>query len=72
MSADGRLMTVPIRTTPTLTVGTAAALFTFQGRPWSDFIVSPDGSRFLAVVPQTFAGEQPLSVILNWTAEAHR
>jgi hypothetical protein len=72
MSADGRLMAVPIRTTPTLTAGTATALFTVQGRTWSDFAVSADGTRFLAVVPQAFAGEQPLSVIVNWTADARR
>jgi hypothetical protein len=53
-------------------VGSASPLFTFQGRSWSDFAVSADGKRFLAVVPQAFAGEQPLTVILNWTAEVRR
>ena len=72
VSADRRLMAVPVRTTPTLEVGTPVPLFTLQGRAWSDFAVSGDGKRFLAVVPQAFAGEQPLTVILNWTAEVRR
>jgi Tol biopolymer transport system component len=72
MSADRRLMSVPVRTTPMLEVGTPVPLFMFQGRTWVDFAVSADGKRFLAVVPQAFAGEQPLTVILNWTAEVRR
>ena len=65
-------MVVPIRTTPRLEVGRAAPLFTLQGRTWGDFAVSADGKRFLAVVPQALSGEQPLTVILNWTAEVGR
>jgi serine/threonine protein kinase/Tol biopolymer transport system component len=72
VSTDRRLMAVPIRTTPMLEVGTPVPLFTLQGRAWSDFAVTADGKRFLAVVPQAFAGEQPLTVILNWTAEIRR
>ena len=72
VSADRRLMAVPVRTTPTLEVGRPAPLFTLQARTWTDFVVSPDGKRFLAVVPQAFAGEQPFTVILNWTAEVRR
>jgi Tol biopolymer transport system component len=48
VSADRRLMAVPVRTTPKLEVmGRPAPLFTLQGRTWSDFTVSPDGKRFL-------------------------
>lgn len=63
---------VPVRRTPTLEVGTPLPLFILPGRGWSDFAVTADGKRFLAVVPQAFAGEQPLTVILNWTAEVRR
>ena len=66
VSADRRLMTVPVSTTPTLEVGSSTPLFALKGRPWADFAVSADGKRFLAVVPQAFAGEQPLTVIVNW------
>ena len=65
-------MAVPVRTTPKLEVGSPAPLFALQGRTWADFAVAADGKRFLAVVPQAFAGEQPLTVILNWTSEVRR
>jgi hypothetical protein len=32
---------------------------------WSDWDVSRDGTRFLAVVPQP-ANEQPLTAVLDW------
>ena len=38
---------------------------------WTDFDVSLDGKRFLAVIPQS-ANEQPLTVVLNWPAEVRR
>ena len=38
---------------------------------WTDFDVSLDGKRFLAVIPQA-ANEQPLTVVLNWTAEVRQ
>jgi eukaryotic-like serine/threonine-protein kinase len=72
VSADRRLMAVPVRTTPMPEVGKPAPLFALQGRTWVDFAVAADSKRFLAVVPQAFAGEQPLTVILNWTAEVRR
>ena len=72
VSADGRFMHVAVRTTPKLEVGRPAPLFALPGRSWFDFAVSADGKRFLAVIPQAVAGEQPLTVILNWTAEVRR
>jgi serine/threonine protein kinase len=71
LTPDGRLMTVTIKTTPSLSIGTPALLFTIKGKGWQSFDVAPDG-RFLAVVPQIFAGEQPLNVVLNWTATLPR
>jgi hypothetical protein len=62
-------MTVAVRTTPQIQVGSPAALFEMTGRPWEDFVVGAHGDRFLAIVPQAFAGEQPLTVILDWPAE---
>jgi Tol biopolymer transport system component len=72
VSADRRLMAVSVRTTPMIEVGSPSPLFALQGRTWTDFALSADGKRFLAVVPQAFAGEQPLTIILNWTAEVRR
>ncbi len=34
--------------------------------------VSPDGKRFLAVVPEVIADELPLNVIVNWTSEVRK
>jgi len=34
-------------------------------RPWKDFDVSPDGSRFLAIVPKIVANELPLDVVVK-------
>jgi len=72
VSADRYLMAVPVRTTPKLEVGRATRLFELEGHAWTDFDISADGKRFLAGVPQSFAGEQPLTVILNWAAEGRR
>ena len=35
---------------------------------WPDYDVSPDGTKFLALVPGP-ANRQPLTAVLNWTAE---
>ncbi|MBZ5558253.1 MAG: serine/threonine-protein kinase [Acidobacteriia bacterium] len=68
LSADGHLMAVPIQTSPVLHVGTAVSLFEVNpSRTWSQFDVSSTG-RFLAVVSETRASQQPLTVVLNWTA----
>ena len=66
LSTDRRLMSVPVRTAPTLQVGSPVELFKLSGKPWRAFEVAPDGKRFLAVVPDIIAGEQPLTVALNW------
>jgi Tol biopolymer transport system component len=72
VSADRELLAVPVRTKPVLEVGTPATLFTLKGPAWNSFDVSTDGKRFLAVVPEVVANEQPLTVVLNWTAEIAR
>ena len=68
LAADRRLMSVRVRTTPRLEVGSPSPLFETGRRPWENFAVSGDGRRFLAVVPQASAGEQPLTVVVNWNA----
>jgi hypothetical protein len=70
LAADGHVMAVPIRTAPALRIGAPEPLFAINGRwPWRDFDVSPDGKRFLAVVPQVMANEQALTAVVNWTAQ---
>ena len=70
LSGSRRLMSVGVRTAPSLELGAPQPLFDLEGRwGWLTFDVSPDGKRFLAVVPEVVADELPLSVIANWTAE---
>ena len=66
ISGTGEITAVSIRTTPALQVGRPLALFA-TGDPlhWLGFDVAADGG-FLAIVPESGGGEQPLSVILNW------
>ena len=68
LSTDRRLMVVPVRTSPSLELGTPVPLFALDDRSWSDFDVSPDGRRFLALIPDLVADEQPLKAILNGLA----
>ncbi|HEX5473373.1 MAG TPA: protein kinase [Vicinamibacterales bacterium] len=73
LSDQGRLISVPIRTTPELHIGTPVPLFSIERKHgWIAFDVTPDGNRVLAVVPEVRAGELPLSVVANWTAAAAR
>ncbi len=59
-------MAIPIVTDPTLKTGSPTELFTIAGKPWLSFGVSRDGTRFLAVVPESAADEQPMTVVVNW------
>lgn len=74
ISADLHLMAVPVRTSPSLVLGTPRPLFAIHGGTlwadpklnagWPDFDVSVDGTRFLAIMPQP-ANQQPLTAVLN-------
>jgi serine/threonine protein kinase/Tol biopolymer transport system component len=71
VSPDRRLVSVPVRTTPSLWLGTPAVLFPIPGRAgWTSFDVPPDGKRFLAVVPEVVASEQPLTVVVGWRPDS--
>jgi Tol biopolymer transport system component len=73
VAGDRHLTAVTVRTTPALELGPPRPLFTLPGRRvWKDYDVGPDGSRFLAIVTDVRGDEQPLTVVLNWTAEAGR
>jgi Tol biopolymer transport system component/tRNA A-37 threonylcarbamoyl transferase component Bud32 len=67
LSLDGRMEAVPVRTTPALSLGAASTLFGVGSRGWLDFEVSPDGKRFLALIPEVVADEQPLKALVNWS-----
>jgi serine/threonine protein kinase len=62
---DGALGAVPVTLGDGLQFGAAVQLFTPSRNEGID--VSPDGQRFLAVVPANAANAQSLTVVLNWT-----
>jgi hypothetical protein len=67
LTYDGRVMAVPVRTTPSIQVGAPVTLFTLPPQSnWSDFDVSVDGKRFLAVVRLANPAALPLTVVSNW------
>jgi Tol biopolymer transport system component len=69
LATDGRVMAVPVRTQPALEMGAPMPLFALNPAAiWKDFEVARDGKKFIAIIPQSRANEQPLSVIVNWTA----
>jgi Tol biopolymer transport system component len=72
LAADGRMMALPVQTHPVLRTGNPTAIFTIAGRPWLSFQVSNDGTRFLAVVPESAADEQPMTVVVDWPASRVR
>jgi hypothetical protein len=72
LSSDKRLMSLPIRTSPSLQTGTPVELFKLEAKLWASFQLSLDGKKFLAVVPQTSAAEQPWTVVVNWTSGVGR
>ena len=70
ISSDRHLVVVPVRTHPSLELGTPVSLFmSGEMAKKADFDVSPDGKRFIAVVP---GAEAPIAVIQHWTSEVGR
>jgi Tol biopolymer transport system component len=70
LTADRRLVAVPVRTGSSIELGAPRTLFALQGKyAWASYDVAADG-RFLAIVPESLASEQPLTVVVNWTAES--
>jgi Tol biopolymer transport system component len=76
ISADSKMMAVPVAITPTFTPGAPKELFAapiWGGGTTTNvtrYDVTPDGQRFLInVMPQTTgAPPTPMTVVLNWTA----
>ena len=69
LTADRRLVAVPVHAGASLELGAPHTLFALQGKyAWSSYDVAPDG-RFLAIVPEALASEQPLTVVVNWMAD---
>ena len=62
VGSELRLMSVPIRLTPSFQPGTPRPLFRMSS---SFYSVLPDASRFLVVEPGR-AADPPVSAIVNW------
>ena len=68
-------MSVPMQIGATLTVGTPVPLLQTQfatavarGR----YRPTPDGQRFLILMPLAREAEQPAAIVLNWTSALNR
>jgi Tol biopolymer transport system component len=72
VSADGKLMYVPIKLGSSVEPGTPQALFSYAGT--TAYAPSRDGQRFLVNVPAggEAATVPPLTVITNWQAELRK
>ncbi len=66
-ASNGRLMSVALSTSP-LQPSVPKSLFWMEGARWDP---TPDGKRFLIVVPMDKA-LQPFTVVLNWQNEGNR
>ena len=74
-TAENRLMSVDVATTPTLKPGIPKPLFVAPIRggadtttPLARWDISPDGQRFLINTTNEDSGSPPITVLLNWTA----
>src|SRR6202790_1340952 len=78
LSADGKMMAVPVKTGTSFEAGFPAALFqTPRRQPVSaqdvfSYDVSGDGQRFLILSKVDEANPAPLSVLLNWASEIEK
>ena len=78
LSADGKMMAVPVKTGTSFEAGFPAALFqTHRRQPVSaqdvfSYDVSGDGQRFLILSKVDEANPAPLSVLLNWASEIEK
>jgi eukaryotic-like serine/threonine-protein kinase len=70
--ASAGVMSVPVRTSPSLSIGVAVNVVPVPpDRAWVDYDVAPDG-RFVAIIPEVFGQRQPMTVIVNWITQAGR
>lgn len=69
LAPDRRVVVARVQTDP-LRIDATATLFRLPpGMVWTNFDVSPDGQRLLALIPVSVANVQPVTVITNWTAQ---
>jgi len=69
LTSDRRLVAVPVRTRQALELGSAQTLFTTGATMWSDYDVSIEGKRFIAIV---WPGEAPVGVVQHFVSDLQR
>ena len=75
VSADVKLMTVPVSTTTGLELGKPTVLFDaavyFFGGQGRNYDIAPDGKRFVMVKDptRTIGNALPITVVVNWVEE---
>jgi serine/threonine protein kinase len=74
LSFDRKLTAVGLKLGPTFQAGVPRALFQTRvtGSSRDHYAVTRDGQRFLVNTLVKEAGSEPLTVVLNWTAELRR
>jgi Tol biopolymer transport system component len=78
LSAEGKMMAVPLKTGDSFEAGPAVALFQTHTRQpvslWDAFSydVSADGQRFLINTKVDDPNPAPLSIVLNWASEMEK
>jgi Tol biopolymer transport system component len=76
VAADHELMAVEVRIGSTFQAGVPKALLRMRVISYDDvykhYTVSKDGQRFLVVTPTEEVSSNPITVVINWTAELRR
>ena len=66
MSADNEMIATPVRRAEGVEIGQARPLFRIDPAGWSDYDVTPDGTRFLAVARIPVQDADAIAVTANW------
>jgi eukaryotic-like serine/threonine-protein kinase len=78
IGSDGKMMAAPVTTGANFDAGTPDPLFQAGARPaissndTFDYDVSRDGQRFLIITQAKSVENQPISVIVNWSARLNK
>jgi Tol biopolymer transport system component len=78
LSAEGKMMAVSVKTSPSFESGTPLALFqthlrqSISANDLISYDVSADGQRFLINTKVDEPNAAPLAVVLNWTSEIEK
>ncbi len=66
VSADNEMIATPVRLAAGVEIGEARPLFRIDPAGWSDYDVTPDGARFLAVAKVPVQDADAIAVTANW------